>query len=46
MVSIMPGIDGAEPDRTETRSGLSSPPKRFRFFFQPSDVLAHFFEDR
>jgi hypothetical protein len=27
MVSIMPGMDMAEPERTDTSSGLSRPPK-------------------
>src|SRR5918992_6369388 len=29
IVSIIPGIDTGEPERTETRSGLSGSPKRF-----------------
>ena len=33
MVSIMPGMDMAEPERTETSSGSSALPKPFLVFF-------------
>ncbi len=32
-MSIMPGIENFEPERTETRSGLATSPKRRVVFF-------------
>ena len=40
MVSIMPGIDIAEPERTDTSSGFAAAPKPLPVFFSSSAMLA------
>ncbi len=39
MVSIMPGMDAAAPDRTETRSGFSLLPKTLPVSFWSRSML-------
>ena len=46
MVSIMPGMDMAEPERTETSSGFSAEPKPLPVFVSSSAIcLLHVVHD-